>query len=95
MTETAPTYYQAPNTLPPKTLLPFADPNYQAPTWQDVRTLVKMIGLTGEQVASLLGVAARTVRKWQSPPDSSNHTAIPYSAWRLMLIEAGVIKNGN
>lgn len=88
MTEKSPVYFQAPNTLPPNTLLLFTDPNYQAPTWQDVRTLVKMTGLTGEQVASLLGVASRTVRKWQSPPDSSNHTPMPYSAWRLLLIHA-------
>ena len=71
-----------------RTLLPYDSPLYLPPQWREVRAVMEQIGWTGSQVANLVGVQARTVRKWVSPPDSSNHTAIPYAAWRLLLIAA-------
>jgi hypothetical protein len=92
MSEQQPTYFQPPGTPSAATLLRYGEPDYQAPTWQDVRNLVKSSGMTGEQIAQLVGVAGRTVRKWQSPPDTSNHAPIPYSAWRLLLLETNIVK---
>ncbi len=68
--------------------LPFSDPEYQPPTWEDMRALMLLQGWTGSDVALITGVQGRTVRKWASPPNTSNHTQIPYAAWRLLLLEA-------
>ena len=69
-------------------LLPYDSPLYLPPQWRDVRAVMQQIGLTGSQVANLVGVQPRTVRKWVSPPDTANHNPIPYAAWRLLLIAA-------
>lgn len=69
-------------------LLPFDDPGYSPPTWEDVRAVVRSFNLTGSQVADLVGVSSRGVRKWMSPPDTANHAPMPYAAWRLLLIAA-------
>lgn len=89
MSEDIPAYQQPSKSLRPETLYRFDDPRYQPPTWEDVRLLVQRSGKTGDQIAALAGVAGRTVRKWQSPINTSNHTTIPYSAWRLLLLETG------
>ena len=31
------------------------------------------------------------IRKWRASAGSKEHTEIPYSAWRLMLITAGIV----
>lgn len=58
--------------------------DWTPPTPAEVRELIGLSGLSGSQVAELVGVASgRTVRRWvggQSP--------IPYSAWAI-LAEAG------
>lgn len=75
----------------PATLLPFRDPEFVAPTHIDVRAITQRYKLTGSAVASLTGVLPRTVRKWLAPPGVANHAAIPYAAWRLLLIEVGLV----
>ena len=74
------------------TLHQFDSPLYTQPSWEDVRAVIERISLTGSQVAALVGVQARTVRKWTSPPETSNHAPIPYAAWRLLLIAADLVK---
>lgn len=74
------------------TLLPFHDPGFVAPTHSDVRALTRRYSLTGATVARITGVLPRTVRKWLASPEVTNHTAIPYAAWRLLLIETGLVK---
>lgn len=75
----------------PRSLLLFTDPNYVPPTSADVRSIIKGTGATGKLIAGLTGVDPRTVRKWQAPPDASNHAPCPYSAWRMILIAAGKV----
>lgn len=41
--------------------------------------------LTGSELGNLVGVDARTVRRWTAPIDAKNHRDIPYAAWRLLL----------
>ena len=65
--------------------LPFADPNYQAPTSDEIRAALKHGGMTGAGAGALLGVGGRTVRKW-----TGGERDIPYSAWRLLLISIGL-----
>lgn len=76
----------------PDALRIFTDPEYVAPTWSDVRSVIQQTGLTGSQIADLLGVGSRTVRKWTSPPGTANHTEIPYAAWRLLLVAAKLVE---
>ncbi|MES2264302.1 MAG: hypothetical protein V4724_37820 [Pseudomonadota bacterium] len=88
MTET-PEYYNAPghdSGPEPDTLLPFHDPSYRQPEWADIRAVVQISGLSGLELANLVGVSSRTVRKWLSPPMTANHAPMPYAAWRLLLI---------
>ncbi len=65
-------------------LVPFEDPTYEPPTPEEVREAIRRAGYTGAQVGALLGVTGRTVRKWVG-----GERAIPYSAWRLLLVETG------
>lgn len=69
--------------------LPYADPGYQEPTPEDVRTALKYGGLTGSAAGALLGVTGRTVRKW-----TGGERDIPYSAWRLLLLGVGLALEG-
>lgn len=78
----------------PATLLAYNDPRYRAPTPADVRAVVKMLELTADQVAVLVGMKdGRAVRRWLASCDSKTHAQIDYAAWRLLLIEAGLVKN--
>jgi hypothetical protein len=65
--------------------LPFVSARYGAPTKDEFRTVTQTLGLTGAMVGKLLGVTSRTVRKW-----IGGESEIPYSAWRLLLIHAGL-----
>jgi hypothetical protein len=73
------------------TLLLFSDPNYQQPTPNDVRAVIKKMGISGSEVAARVGVSSDTVRKWQASPESSGFKPIPYAPWRLLLIDAGLV----
>jgi hypothetical protein len=75
----------------PASLLPFPDPSFVAPTHLDIRAVTQHYKLTGAAVAQLTGVLPRTVRKWLAPPEVANHAPIPYAAWRLLLIEVGLV----
>lgn len=80
--------------LRPGTLLRFTDPGYEPPTHEDLRTLKTLSGKTGGELAALVGLQdARTFRKWTAPPDANQRAQIPYAAWRLMLIELGMLTN--
>jgi len=78
--------------------LPYTDPDYHPPTPEEVTQLIKLAGWTQAQVAALVGVTGHpqkgstTIRKWCAPTTKKDHRQIPYAAWRLMLLNAGVIK---
>lgn len=69
--------------------LPFSDPAYTPPKPDEVRALLRKAGWTGSQAAAVVGVDGRTIRKW-----TGGEREIPYSAWRLLLIEAGFALKG-
>lgn len=74
------------------TLLPYDDRAYRPPSPSDVRAVIDMLGLTADQVAALVGMKdGRAVRRWLASEDSKTHAQIDYAAWRLLLIEAGLI----
>ncbi len=79
--------------LPPLTLLKFDDPDYQEPTPDDVRTLKVISGKTGKELVAMVGVKDhRTFRRWTANQEEAGARQIPYSAWRLLLIELGLGK---
>ena len=76
----------------PLTLLAYSDRAYRAPTPSDVRAVIDRLGLTADQVAALVGMKdGRAVRRWLASEDSKTHAQIDYAAWRLLLIEAGLV----
>jgi len=94
MTETRKGYLVSGQPQGPReeTLLEFDDPDFEQPTWEEVRAVMRRFSLTGSQVSRLTGVNSRGVRKWTSPPDTSSHAPIPYAAWRLLLIATGLVE---
>ena len=80
------------------TLLSF-DQGWEQPTPDEVRKLIEYAGrcvekekLTGKEVANITGVNPRNVRKWSAPENTSNFVRIPYAAWRLLLLHAGIVE---
>jgi hypothetical protein len=77
--------------------LPFNHPAYMPPSPQEVDSLIKLAGWSQSKAAALIGVSfnpkkgSSTIRKWRAKPDSDDARAIPYSAWRLMLLYARVV----
>jgi hypothetical protein len=77
----------------PETLHLYTDPAFQAPTPEDVRAVVQILDLTADQVADLVGVKdGRAVRRWLAPAASKTHARIDYATWRLILLEAGLVR---
>lgn len=77
----------------PETLYLYTDPAFRAPAPEDVRAIVHILNMTGDQVASLVGVRdGRAVRRWMAPATSKTHAQIDYATWRLLLLEAGVVR---
>lgn len=84
MTEDRATYEVPGEEVRREARLPYSDPDYSPPTPNEVRALLRKAGWTGSQAARRAGVDGRTIRKW-----TGGERDIPYSAWRLLLIEAG------
>ena len=69
---------------------------YEPPTPEIVGALIKMAGWSQTKTARLVGVnytiekGSPTVRRWKTTSGKSE--TIPYSAWRLLLLAAGVVE---
>ena len=76
----------------------FSNESYGPPSPWEIKQLIKLMGWSGSDVARLTGpasnpkTASKKVRGWTAPTFSKNHSQIPYAAWQLMLLEAGVIQ---
>lgn len=68
-----------------ETRLPYTDPRYVAPKPAEVAEVVRLLELSGSQAGGMVGVDGRSIRRW-----IGGDREIPYSAWRLFLIEAGL-----
>ncbi|VUD48380.1 hypothetical protein TDB9533_01222 [Thalassocella blandensis] len=72
---------------------PWFDDEYQPPTRDELVSLFELAGWKTKKIAQMLGVhytsekGSATVRRWRN---DEKHP-IPYSAWRLALIYAGVV----
>ncbi|WP_053979744.1 hypothetical protein [Marinagarivorans algicola] len=78
--------------------LAFTHEHYQPPTQDEVRALIALMGWSQNDVAKMVGVnynpkkGSATVRRWKAKEGDTHARAIPYAAWRLMLIYAGVVQ---
>lgn len=80
----------------PATLHLYTDPEFRAPSRHDVRAVIQILDMTGDQVAGLVGVTdGRAVRRWLAPETSKTHAQIDYATWRLLLLEAGLVRLQN
>lgn len=70
------------NELRPEVLVPWQ--SWERPTPAELKAVASAVG-SGSELARLLGVSGRTVRKWIGGADS-----VPYSAWCVMCYEAGL-----
>lgn len=78
--------------ITPGALLPFTDPEYSPPTPADVRALKARSGKTGRELCAIVGMEDhRTWRRWSQDADAAGHRKIPYSAWRLLLLELDLV----
>jgi hypothetical protein len=59
---------------------------YDIPKPEELREFLRSHDLTGSAAAALLGVEARTVRKWTASKDADNRRRMPWSAWALLQI---------
>jgi hypothetical protein len=75
----------------------FSDSEYQAPAPEEIARLIELVGWSQSDVAKITGVnynskkGSSTVRRWKAAKTDTQHRAIPYAAWRLLLINAGVV----
>lgn len=73
------------------------DNGYLPPTPEEVAQLIRLAGWSQNDAAKIVGVkwdpkkGSSTIRKWKSDKAKQDHREIPYSAWRLMLLTAGVV----
>lgn len=76
---------------------PFTDEDYRPPTPEEVAHLIKLAGWSQNDAAKIVDVSwhpkrgSVTIRKWKSQKGTEEHREIPYSAWRLMLLQSGVV----
>lgn len=71
--------------LNPSTLLPALTQEWVQPTSEDIRIVIKLNERTGSQIAKLVDVDSRTVRKWVS-----EERKIPFAAWAILVELAGL-----
>jgi hypothetical protein len=62
---------------------------YEVPSGEELRDFLKRHSLTGTAAAAIVGVDARTIRKWTASAEAENRRAIPWSAWRLLQLYSG------
>lgn len=80
-------------------LKPYSSKKYKAATRNDIATLIDREQWSELDVANMVGVqfdpekgrGSTTVKNWLRPEGSNAHRKITYAAWRLMLINAGLV----
>jgi DNA-binding transcriptional regulator YiaG len=65
--------------------MPYVAPHYAAPTIAEFQAVARTLQLGDARVAMLLGIGKRTIARW-----ITGRSEIPYSAWRLLLVHAGL-----
>lgn len=81
-----------------ETFLKYAE-GWERPTPEEIRELIRYIGMSGSEVAAAVGIkSGRTVRKWQETHEvtetgneNKNKNEISYAAWRILLLKARLV----
>lgn len=55
------------------------------PTRDEVRAMIRVLGMTGADVARLTGTTSRKVRAWAGDEDNA-----PWAAWHIMAVYVGL-----
>jgi len=79
--------------------LPITNSRYRQPNRMEIEAVIEHIGCTQSYFAQFLGVASSsrgssTVRRWLTSAESGEGRGIPYAAWRLSLVESGIVESG-
>lgn len=91
MSEKAPEYRVDPRQeLRHETRLPYSHPDYSPPGPDDFRLAMQLGSLTGAKAGELVGVTGRAIRRYVG-----GDRDIPYSVWRLLLVEIGLELKSN
>jgi len=72
----------------PECLATAASGQWEQPTGEEIKTKLRLAGLTGAQAAKYLGLGNggdRTVRRW-----TGGEVSITYAAWALLCHRAGL-----
>ena len=78
--------------------LKYSDFGYKHPGPADVKSFIEISGWSHKKFANVVGVnysdkkGSSTIRKWCSNLKLESYRKIPYSAWRLALVESGILK---
>lgn len=79
------------------TARPYSDAQFRLPTPAEFYRLKEIVGWSQTQIAKMVGVSydgkkgSAMVRKWGTDVSNKEHRSIPYAAWRLLLLYAGVV----
>lgn len=74
------------------TLQPYTSNSYRPPSRDDLIAVIELLGKpTEKEIAGLIGVSERSVRRMLAAPTAKTRTQIDYSAWRILLLEAGLV----
>lgn len=65
---------------------------YKVPSGEELREFLRKHSLTGTAAAAIVGVDARTIRKWTASAEAENRRAIPWSAWILLRLVVGDLR---
>ncbi len=79
--------------------LPYDHEHFVPPSPGQVAALIELTGWSQNQVAKICGVnygpkGSTAVRKWKTVTGSESR-AIPYAAWRLLLLHSNVVELGD
>lgn len=59
----------------------------KAPDPETLRSLMKEVRISRQEVAELLHVSTNTVNAWAAAEDTSLHRPMPLMAWELLLLK--------
>lgn len=71
--------------------------DFVQPTPEQIKALRIHLGLSQIALAEIVGATYKigkgstTVRKWETEEGKTEHRKIPYSAWRLLLVEFDLV----
>jgi hypothetical protein len=60
---------------------------WKAPTPDEFKEMLRLMGLSGHKAGNLLGINPSQIRRW-----STMEGEVPYAIWRLLSLYAGIVE---